>query len=580
MESRTKTLENIIFGASTKQSRIPKFQRPYSWERQQIEDFWDDLIQVNPTYFIGPIIVNIENSNHNTNPYIEIVDGQQRLITSTILSAVLRDTFKEFGETQKSNKIQERFIAFVDDDGNDLGYRLTTGLSTKDFFEEYIQKKDANISSSIPESKEHIRIKSNYELLKKKLEEFISPEPTNTKKVEKISLLRDTLKKLKVIEIEIESDNEAYEIFERVNNYGVDLSLSDLLKNHILKNTHNINQASEKWLAIENNIHDCGSEMKKFIRYHWLSKYSFETEKKLYNTIKSRVTNYEDFLDELVSSSEIFKNITTGIQSNFNDLKVNQKDISEKIYNIIFSSINMSISQDSVFYLSLIRNIEARKLLVKPNNFLVFLENFLFKYFAISSLPANKVERLFSKYAIELEKTCNANIPIDQIKQNTTRVFNTFKDDLNRLLPSKEYFTEKFKEVKYAASQKNRRLINYILSNYESHLRGNRELSLNFQVLNIEHILPQKPDSWNLTTTDVKDYVNNIGNLLLIDQTLNSQMGNKKLSDKIPILGQSELRINQKILDIFNNNGTLWNQSEIEKRNTFLAEISFDQIWS
>lgn len=580
MDSHTKTLENIIFGASTKQLKIPKFQRPYSWERQQIDDFWDDLIQVNPTYFIGPIIVNIENCNHNTNPYIEIVDGQQRLITSTILSAVLRDTFEEFGESQKSNKIQERFIAFVDDDGNDLGYRLTTGLSTKDFFEEYIQKKDANISSSDPESKEHNRIKSNYELLKKKLDEYISPEPTSTKKVEKISLLRDTLKKLKVIEIEIESDSEAYEIFERVNNYGVDLSLSDLLKNHILKNTRNTGQASEKWLSIENNIQDCGSEMKKFIRYHWLSKYSFETEKKLYNTIKTRVTNYEDFLDELVSSSEIFKNITTGIQSNFHDLKVNNKDISEKIYNIIFSSINMSISQDSVFYLSLIRNIEARKLLVKPNNFLMFLENFLFKYFAVSSLPANKVERLFSKYAIELEKTCNENIAINQIKQNTTRVFNTFRDDLNGLLPPKEYFIEKFKDVKYAASQKNRRLINYILSNYESHLRGNRELSLNFQVLNIEHILPQKPESWNLTRSDVKGYVNNIGNLLLIDQTLNSQMGNKKLSDKIPILGQSELKMNEKILDVFNNNNNLWNQYEIEKRNSFLAEISYDEIWS
>ena len=67
MDSHTKTLENIIFGASTKQLKIPKFQRPYSWERQQIDDFWDDLIQVNPTYFIGPIIVNIENCNHNTN---------------------------------------------------------------------------------------------------------------------------------------------------------------------------------------------------------------------------------------------------------------------------------------------------------------------------------------------------------------------------------------------------------------------------------------------------------------------------------------------------------------------------------
>jgi uncharacterized protein with ParB-like and HNH nuclease domain len=580
MDSQTKTLEQIIFGASTKQLRIPKFQRPYSWERQQIEDFWDDLIQLNPTYFIGPIIVNTENSNSQTDSYIEIVDGQQRLISSTILSAVLRDTFKEFGEIEKSNKIQDRFIAFVDDDGNDRGYRLTTGLSTKDFFEENIQKKDADISSSAPDTKEHNRIKSNYEILKKKLYDYISPEPNASKKMEKISSLRDTLKKLKVIEIKIESDEEAYEIFERVNNYGVDLSLSDLLKNHILKNTSNISSSSEKWLAIENNIQDSGSEMKKFIRYHWLSKYSFETEKKLYNTIKASVNNYEKFLDELVTSSEVYKNILTGISSNFSDLIVNGKDISSKIHNIVFSSMNMSITQDTVFYLSLIRNIEAGKLLVKPDNFLIKLENFLFKYFAVSSLPANKVERLFSKYATQLEEVCNENIPINQIKQNTTRVYNNFKDDLNDLLPPKEYFIEKFKDVKYAASPKNRRLITYILSNYESHLRGNRELSLNYRVLNIEHLLPQKPESWGITRSDTKGYVNNIGNLLLIDQSLNSRMGNKPLSDKIPILGESSLKMNEKILDLFNINNNIWNQDEIEKRNSILAEIAYSEIWS
>ena len=53
------------------------------------------------------------------------------------------------------------------------------------------------------------------------------------------------------------------------------------------------------------------------------------------------------------------------------------------------------ISQDNVFYLSLLRNIHQNKLIVSPANFFLFLENFLFKYFAVSTLPANKVEKLF-----------------------------------------------------------------------------------------------------------------------------------------------------------------------------------------
>jgi hypothetical protein len=57
-------------------------------------------------------------------------------------------------------------------------------------------------------------------------------------------------------------------------------------------------------------------------------------------------------------------------------------------------------------------------------------------------------------------------------------------------------------------------------------------------------------------------------------------MGNKPLSDKIPILGESSLKMNEKILDLFNINNNIWNQDEIEKRNSILAEIAYSEIWS
>ena len=112
----------------------------------------------------------------------------------------------------------------------------------------------------------------------------------------KISKVRNTLNNLMVIEIEISNDSEAYEIFERVNNYGIDLSLSDLLKNHILKNVSNPDVAHKTWYEIEKNIQSSESEMKKFIRYHWLSKYKFKTEKKIYDNYREKlVKRYENY---------------------------------------------------------------------------------------------------------------------------------------------------------------------------------------------------------------------------------------------------------------------------------------------
>ena len=578
MNSDTKSLGDIIFRNAKYRVKIPKYQRPYAWELQQIEEFWDDIVQDNPTFFLGPVIVNIEHIK-SQDPYIEVVDGQQRLITATILSAVIRDVYKSYGKDDLASIIQGNFISYKDLDNVDKGFRLTTGLSTNDFFSQFIQNSSSNIDESSPSTKEEKRIKNNYITLRKLLSEHISAETSNENKIKKISNVRDRLNKLTVIEIEIENDSEAYEIFERVNNYGIDLSLSDLLKNHILKNSTNPDDAHKTWYEIEKNIQSSESEMKKFIRYHWLSKYRFKTEKQIYNDIKANIRDYDAFLVELFESSELYLDILKGNKSDFIDLKVNGKNISSKVYSIILASRYMGISQDNVFYLSLLRNIHQNKLIVSPANFFLFLENFLFKYFAVSTLPANKVEKLFSKYAIELDALCNSAKEDKHLKKEINSMFDHFRNDLKDLIPVKEYFNEKFDEIKYSNTDKARRIITYILSKYENYLNDVIEKNIDYDNVNIEHILPQKPESWGLSRSEIKGYIHKIGNLTLISKKLNSQMGNIELEKKIPILKKSDLKINKVLTDFINEKNNKWNENLITERSNMLSSIAYDEIW-
>ena len=578
MNSDTKSLGDIIFRNAKYRVKIPKYQRPYAWELQQIEEFWDDIVQDNPTFFLGPVIVNIEHIK-SQDPYIEVVDGQQRLITATILSAVIRNVYKSYGKDDLASIIQGNFISYKDLDNVDKGFRLTTGLSTNDFFSQFIQNSSSNIDESSPSTKEEKRIKNNYITLRKLLSEHISAETSNENKIKKISDVRDRLNKLTVIEIEIENDSEAYEIFERVNNYGIDLSLSDLLKNHILKNSTNPDDAHKTWYEIEKNIQSSESEMKKFIRYHWLSKYRFKTEKQIYNDIKANIRDYDAFLVELFESSELYLDILKGNKSDFIDLKVNGKNISSKVYSIILASRYMGISQDNVFYLSLLRNIHQNKLIVSPANFFLFLENFLFKYFAVSTLPANKVEKLFSKYAIELDALCNSSKEDKHLKKETNSMFDHFRNDLKDLIPVKEYFNEKFDEIKYSNTDKARRIITYVLSKYENYLNDVIEKNIDYDNVNIEHILPQKPESWGLSRSEIKGYIHKIGNLTLISKKLNSQMGNIELEKKIPILKKSDLKINKVLTDFINEKNNKWNENLITERSNMLSSIAYDEIW-
>jgi uncharacterized protein with ParB-like and HNH nuclease domain len=578
MNSDTKSLGDIIFRNAKYRVKIPKYQRPYAWELQQIEEFWDDIVQTNPTFFLGPVIVNIEYIK-SKDPYIEVVDGQQRLITATILSAVIRDVYISFGKEDLASIIQGNFISYKDLDNIDRGFRLTTGLSTNEFFSHFIQTSPSTIDESSPVTKEEKRIKNNYITLRKLLLEHISAETSNENKIKKISDVRDRLNKLTVIEIEIENDSEAYEIFERVNNYGIDLSLSDLLKNHILKNSTNPDEAHKTWYEIEKNIQSSESEMKKFIRYHWLSKYRFKTEKQIYNDIKANIRDYDVFLIELFESSELYLDILKGNRPDFMDLKVNGKNISSKIYTLILASRYMGISQDNVFYLSLLRNIHQNKLIVNPANFFLFLENFLFKYFAVSTLPANKVEKLFSKYAIELEAFCNSSKEEKILKKETNRMFDHFKNDLKDLIPVKEYFNEKFDEIKYSNTEKARRIITYILSKYENYLNDIIEKNIDYDNVNIEHVLPQKPESWGLSRSEIKGYVHKIGNLTLISKKLNSQMGNIELEKKIPILKKSDLKINKVLINFINKKNNNWTEDLITERSNMLSSLAYDEIW-
>jgi len=73
---------------------VPRFQRPYSWDQENIREFWDDVVRDNPEdYFIGSMVVYKKG-----NQRFGIVDGQQRLTTITILLSVLRDTLGSIGE--------------------------------------------------------------------------------------------------------------------------------------------------------------------------------------------------------------------------------------------------------------------------------------------------------------------------------------------------------------------------------------------------------------------------------------------------------------------------------------------------
>jgi uncharacterized protein with ParB-like and HNH nuclease domain len=580
-EAKNKTLNEVLFGNTQHYFRIPRYQRAYAWEEEQLKEYWQDLLEEKKTYFLGSLIFNTEYREKEG--YVEIIDGQQRMLTTTIFMSVLRDVSKEyeFNIKDKNKKpkaycdvIQRQTIEFEDSYGNTT-FRIMPGESIKEFFENNIQLEETNILEKQTTTKEEERVKKNYQFFYEKVKGYINQKDEREKKFERIKSLRKKAGELIAIEIRLESDDVAYEIFETVNARGVGLSVADLLKNLIfskIKAKKEKDTAKEDWYEIERNIEETGFELKKFIRHYWMSKHDFVTEKKLYTSIKNNISDWEEFISDIKEASMWYNRIVEGTQKDFENVKGN-----ENIFRSVFAIRLMNVSQCNVMFLSLLKN--HKKINIDLSKTFKIIEKFTYQYFAICKQPGNKVEKIYSKHAREIQSALD-NSKEKHLSSNIQKALSSLKKELTDILPSKELFVEKYQSLSYGRSTKQRTLIKYSLEEVNKLKSMKNELKIDFTNVNIEHVLPQDPKKWNLTKKQVSEYVNKIGNLTLLSVSLNSSAQNEMISNKIKDLEQSELLITKELVSQLKNNNFQWDQEAIEKRQQELAELSYSQIWN
>ena len=535
---------------------VPRYQRGYAWTRDNVDDLLRDMSAVpSGQFFVGTVILHIQQNDSET---YNLIDGQQRMTTCTMLLATIRDKLMSLGSTEDALRIHQHISSKPL--GGEERYRLMpcAELLENDFFENHVQKK--NPVQQRPINKSQRNVIDNMKEFEKWIEENLSPgAPEFASQLVDVAI---RLTKSKIILIKVEHAEDAYKIFESVNARGVELSVADLLKNYLLQNLPEHGGHEHNWLNAQRIVERVGQgvSMPKFVRYSWISRFQFDSEKNMFRGIKEKISpsDCDDFLNMLSDDANLLEQILT---SNVDpELSPRFREI-----NKMLSNINMiGVKQFVPFAMGLLRNCERLKI-EKPDHLLRSVERFLFRYNTICNLPSNRVERLFSRISRDLESLEFEN-PED-LRIERDRIFNRFRATLQDLNPTKEAFAEKFVNIEYKSSTQQKTIIRRIFAIVNTAI-GTGELTYE---TNIEHILPQKPEQWGLTREEIEGYVNNIGNLTLIQKQLNSRMGNKAFEEKFPLLMESEIRINSS-LDAYLEDGN-WNENSIEERAKSLAEL-------
>ncbi|TVP68442.1 MAG: DUF262 domain-containing protein [Leptolyngbya sp. LCM1.Bin17] len=561
IESKDTDVETLLDGSYF---HIPRFQRPYSWDNENINDFWEDVVvNQNDDYFIGSMVVFKKSKQQ-----FGVVDGQQRLTTITILLCVIRDFFLELQCEDLAKGIHQ--LIERKDRNNKNEYILKTETSFP-YFQEHIQKYKDEPDIEVQIQQEEENLLNAHSLFKKlvgsslksiEVDQSTSVDKKNTFKMDKLIQVRNAVLNLKIIFITLENEDDAYLIFETLNTRGKDLALTDLAKNHFskhLKAKGSVDHAKLKWESMLETIRNSSADISSdnFIYHFWASRYEAVPLKKLFPKIKKEVikANAKEYLSNLLSDSKLYRSIhENGYGWQKNEAEVSRSLAAMQLF---------KLSQPTPATLSLVRAYRDGKIKYsKLRDTLKSVENFHFIFTAItSSRSSGGISAMYSSFAKKLYEANNSQMSADIIKELIVK--------LKTKTPSLDEFKVAFKEIVFTNSNsKQKNLVRYILRKFSEYYSYN--YPVDFEDLSIEHIYPQS----SINNEWPEEIVGCLGNLIFLDQKTNEKLASKSFETKKKIIISCGCSIPKFVMD-----SREWTQENIVKHSETMAEAAYNKIW-
>ncbi len=513
---------------------IPPYQRPYSWTIEEAGQLFDDLFDfmttqnMDETYFLGSIVLIKEESNAHS----EIIDGQQRLTTLTILLATLASHVDE--------STAQLFWKYINEPGNPIeGLEAKPRLKIREkdncFFKRYIQEKRIeellNNSSSLNEVETNIR--ENCKLFNQRLSELRDEDPELI-----VSLGKFIVNRCFLVTVSTPTMNSAYRIFTVLNNRGLDLSNSDLLKADVIGSIEEVKQEeyTKKWEDIEEKLSIRSFEsLFSHIRMVYLkAKVKSTILEEVRNNILALFEDKKKFIDELlIPFSEAYLKILN------DDFK------SEKTRNYVTWLKGIDNSDWIPVALSFMVN--------KPEE---HYEEFFYNLEIVSAgvfyrrLYINERIEKYSKILKTIEKG------EDLFGYTSPLVFT--KDE-------KRKFLDKLDSDIYNVT----RIKKYVLEKVDS-LLSTSGLKHNHRVVTVEHVLPQTlPESgeWSSWDDDLHNkWVHKLGNLVLLSRYKNGLAKNYGFDKKKDVYFRTSDGVSNFALTTTVIQEDEWTPTVVEKR--------------
>ena len=540
MKASEKKIKDLFSEAKTFFA-IPVYQRDYNWQEKHCKQLFEDILNVGKdiditSHFIGSIVYIHEGVYGIGEKEFYVIDGQQRMITITLLHIALYHRLKESKE-EYADEIYELYLVNKFSK-RDIKLKLLPPEENLNILNKILEENWEEL-----EDYQDRNIVKNYKFFKEIISNYSNEE---------IEYLLAGLDKIIYVDIALEKDkDDPQKIFESLNSTGLDLSQGDLIRNYILMDLEREKQNlvyKNLWLPIENNCKiSLGNEIKNYVSdfirdYLTLKNGKIPSKPKVFEEFKEFYDkNNDEQLEDIKNFSEEYSHI---IKPNTEK----DKDIRKELENL--KVLDQTVI--NTFLIGILRDYKENKIVKNEIlEILKLLQSYIWRRF-ITEKPSNALNKIFQgmylriskdkKYYKSLEESLlNQDFPTDDELKEALKTKNVYKD--------KEKLRYVFKE----------------LENYNH----NELIDFENEKITIEHIFPQKPNkSWKEKYSDyeleeMKTFKDTISNLTLTGS--NANLGNKsfleKRNDDIHGYKNSKLYLN-KYLSKLNE----WNLSAMEGR--------------
>ena len=542
---------NDYIEPNKKQYCIPVFQRDYAWTEEQCTKLFEDIVMAykkDRPHFCGSFVYAPLGSKKHIDSYI-IIDGQQRFTTLYILIKALADS----ADDDRDKDALQRYL-YNEDKFDRYGLDEKSKLKLKPV------KTDNDqllllMSGKIEQMDKSRRgiIYHNYMLFMQLIKSFLEESSANS-----VLMINDGIEKLICADIRLDTDDNAQEIFERINSTGIKLGLADLIRNYILMtDTDQERLYEEYWLTVQNLLPDKLLD-NFFIDYLNMKSDGFVKESEAYKSFKQVYVegkyDNEKMLQEILHYAKQYYVFCYG-SSDFG-AEVNK------------ALAGLRKLKQTTVYLFLFRVFDDYENGIINKNELARVLKMLLSYSIrrlVCEIGSNTLRGLYKTlYGRVFEQKENKNTYYDSL------VSFFLQQTSKNTIPSDNEFVTALQEKNLYSKNA---LCKYLLCAIEN--QGKE--TLDTENLSIEHIMPQNKNlsmSWqkmlgeNWQSVHEK-YLHTLGNLTLTGY--NSELGDKPFEKKKEKLEETITHIAVLYSDVKDKGE--WNSVNMEKRAKRLAEI-------